>query len=761
MEMNLKQLSTQKTEATTGSVKMRLSENATSMVFQLFTKNIYSNPIGTVVREITSNCFDSHVEANVNSPVLVRKSFSTVDNCHYISFIDYGVGMSPDRVNNIYGVYFESTKRADNTQIGGFGIGGKTPLAYKRKTGHGDGEYDNSFFVITNFDGTKYVYAITEGEECPVITLLHSETTTDRNGTEVRVPILEKDLPAFEKEMIRQLYYFENVVFDGFDKDGTVTNDYKIVKGQSFLYRGENYDDEIHVCLGRVAYPINYNILGLNGYDYQLPVAIRLEVGEINVVASREQLDYNETTIKVIKKKLDEVIAEIKQMVAKQYENIVTLEQYFQVKNNFGTLYLSNGMTIDTGKLLEFKDIDLSNFKYSFLKMPNDRQLFRFFFNTKMYGKKTRKNKYNSDINFDGDYENLQKNDNLYYFEEPFVRKLVKQAYLKSQHERYHMISLRNMTAYTMCEDIADLFNVHLDKTCDANGKPVKFVRGLINMQAEFFTIVQKYAKDYNTLSVPADFVMNRKNNTAMSAETRKKNIPLKFIGGSKDNVQLGLLFDYNRPIFYGTQDDEYMLKNALKMYEVLFDSKAPVDGYSNYYKKFTNDYSDTAKNSKSIMFIMLAKNNIKYMENCKNAKPVAEFFTGLLKRKEDKVKNYFHTYDLSQEWDSVGELFRSEDFKRIDIAWGRKITTIRDFMSKITVNSSIGNMKAELGRYFDLSKQKESIEQKKIGKLIAEVKKLQKDNSDVMRYINIPYYDRSNLTDQILIDILQKVMTF
>ena len=45
MEINLKQLSTQATAGTTDVKRMRLSENATSMVFQMFTKNIYSNPI--------------------------------------------------------------------------------------------------------------------------------------------------------------------------------------------------------------------------------------------------------------------------------------------------------------------------------------------------------------------------------------------------------------------------------------------------------------------------------------------------------------------------------------------------------------------------------------------------------------------------------------------------------------------------------------------------------------------------------------------
>jgi hypothetical protein len=155
MKIDLKVLSDNKAQSTTGSVgEFRLSDDAKGIVFQMLTDGIYSNPIGSIVREIASNCFDSHAEAGVNTPVIVKRSYDETSDTHYISFIDYGVGMSPDRIENVYGVYLESTKRETNDQIGGFGIGGKTPLAYKRTTFNEKGEkmVDTSFFVITNYD---------------------------------------------------------------------------------------------------------------------------------------------------------------------------------------------------------------------------------------------------------------------------------------------------------------------------------------------------------------------------------------------------------------------------------------------------------------------------------------------------------------------------------------------------------------------------------------------------------------------------------
>lgn len=772
MEINLKQLSTQAIESTNGGKKMRLSENAQSMVFMLFTKNVYSNPIGTIVREITSNCFDSHVEAKVNSPVIIRKCQDKDTGAYHISFIDYGVGMSPERIENIYMVYFESTKRIDNTQIGGFGIGGKTPLAYKRSTGQGEGEYDNSFYVITIFDNIKYYYCIYEGAESPVVSLLHSEVTTEHNGTEIRVPVLERDLCTFEKEMVRQLYYFENIIFEGFEGGNSryeenLTNEYQIIRGKNFLYRGTDYSSNAHACLGRVAYPIDFSTLGLNSSDYQLPIAVKLEIGEINVTVSRESLDYSENTIKILKKKLELAKKEIAQLLAKQYENIVTLEQYFNVKNDFGTLKFANGMSMYVGRLIEQKDIDFANFKYQFMKMPNDKQLFRFFFEVKSYGKKPSRSRYSSKYEFEGGYKELKENDNVLYVEGEFLRKVIKQAYLKSMYDLYHILSKRNLCDAYMKTEVAELFNVSLDKTTDDNGKPVDFIQSLIEMQEEYFEIVQQHAKDYEKVIVPDDFIATRKKKDGISQDIRNTTIPVKFMGHySKQRVKLDDLFNYNMPIFYGTQEDESKLNKIYDMYCALFDRNAP-SYYDEYSHQFTNGYnsysykkSGNAPKKNSILFIMLATNNIKYMEYCKKAYKPDEFQTRILYRKEDKVKSYFQTYDLKVEWDKVEEMYTTKNFEKVSTKWGKKIKEVNDYIKAlpaVTGNENIGYMKEQLSQYFNLSKLTLTPEQKRISRMIGEILKLQKDNQKIMEHINF-HYD-NELKSDTLIDILKKVM--
>ena len=775
MKIDLNQLSKNAIENSTGNVvKMRLSENASSMVFQLFTKSVYSNPIGTVVREITSNCFDSHTEAGITAPVIIRKHKDATTNTQYISFIDYGVGMSPDRVNNVYGVYFESTKRTDNQQIGGFGIGAKSVLAYKRSTGQGEGEYDNSFYVLTIFDNIKYYYCIYEGCESPVISLLHQEPTTEGNGTEIQIPILERDLASFQTEMIKQLYYFENIIFEGFDyqhsynkdKDGNpeivkpLSNDYQIIRGKTFLFRGDKYNSNMHICLGRVTYPIDFGVLGLNSSDYKLPIALKLDVGDVNVTVSRESLDYSESTIKMLKRKLEEAKLEIIELITKQYDDIRTLEQYFNVTTDFGYLVFPNGATIYVGDLIKQKDVDFANFKYRFMKMPNDKQLFRFFFDAQSYGYKVKRTRYSNAQYFDKSYQNIVKNKNLLYVEDDLNRKVVKQALLKDEYKTYYIISKRNFDTNHIRRSIAEVFNVSLDSMYDENNNIVPFVQSLIEMQEEFMTIVRKNTVNYDELEVPAEFIASRKRVSSLSSELRKQTIPVKFAGTySRDRVVLSALFDYNMPIFYGTAVDESKINTAKDLFQLLFDEKSVVTSYG-YNNRMCTGHSYDNKNKSSIMFIQLAVNNIKHMQHCKNAKHIDTFFTTMLLRKEEFVKMYFQNTEIIKSFSILSTFYREGFIERISTKLENKINTIRLYIDKLPIiikNNSLKYSESVLNKYFKIDEIKQTKEQLEIVNLLNEVSNVESLNIETLSYFNLPYY--ADRMDDKLILLLKGAM--
>jgi hypothetical protein len=779
MQVNLKSLNQQEVSSTTVEKKMQMSTDYQAMVFQMFTKGIYSNPKGTIVREIPSNCKDSHTEAGVNKPIVIRKTVDKLANTIYISFIDFGVGMSPDRMENIYGVYFASSKRTDNTQIGGFGVGGKTPLAYRRSTGYGQAEYDNSFNIITNYEGIKYTYLVYEGDECPMFSLQDSQPTTDGNGTEVRVPVLEKDLRDFKKEMIRQLYYFEDVVFEGFDDvatDVNLTNDYQIVKAKTFLYRGEDYGSNVHVCLGRVAYPLDYNILGLDRDDFDFPVAIMVEVGEIGVTISRETLDYSEATIKLLKKKLLAVKTELVEMLGKQYDSIVTLEDYFKVKNNFGHVYFPNGKSIDLGDAIAIKDVDFSNFKYSFLKMPNDKQLFRFFMESKLYGKKEGRsrrswrysnNNDNDTSTFEGGYDTLiGKKKALYYFDGEFERKIVKQAWLKEQHVRYYMITRKNLVdrenRLNIMAIVSDLFNVHdeilvKDKDGNTTDEPTAYIKSLMEMQEEYFEIVKQYCTDYQSVIVPESFIESRKRER-ITEEMRKITIPVKIMGSysNSERVKLDAMFKLNCAIYYGLKEEEDQLRLASKIFGIAFNSEYLISGYNESNSTFR------AAGKPAILFIRIAAGNVRYMEFCKKAMHISKFKTTMMYRKETEVMNYFCSLNFINKYQRLESLYRTNGFKHISAAWGKKIAKINTFVATLKTSTrgvDWSNKVWEFSKYFDLRNIEMTKEQQEFAKTIDELSEMQEVNADVMKYINQPY--NLDSVDKAYWELLKKVLVY
>lgn len=90
----------------------------------LLTSNLYSKPVESFLRETIANAYDSHVEANSDEYILlliVRTGYQE----YTISVRDYGVGLSPERFDQIYKNIGSSTKRDSNDYIGAFGKNNK------------------------------------------------------------------------------------------------------------------------------------------------------------------------------------------------------------------------------------------------------------------------------------------------------------------------------------------------------------------------------------------------------------------------------------------------------------------------------------------------------------------------------------------------------------------------------------------------------------------------------------------------------------
>lgn len=760
MEINLNVISEHIVESTTTTKKMKLSNHASQMVFQMFTKNVYSNPIGTVVREITSNCFDSHVEAGVqNSPVLIKKTHDESTDTTYISFIDYGMGMSQDRVENIYGVYFESTKRETNDQIGGFGIGGKTPLAYKRSTGVGEGEYDNSFFVITNYNGTKFYYNIYEGTESPEFSLFHQEETNEINGTEIRIPVLQRDLGKFEQEIKKQLMYFEGIVFEGFSD--YVTNDYQIIEGKTFLYREDCFTDKMHVCVGKVYYPIDYDLLGLSSYDYKIPVGIKVPIGAVNVTVSREQLDYSEGTIKYIKDSMDLVQQELKEMLTKQHENVVTLIDFFKYRKSYGRLNMTEDSSIVLNNIVNHQNIDLVNFKYRHIikHIPANSDLIPLLFKTSMYGKKKSGRSYWGDgcPEFNQSYEGIldiaNNRDCNVLFSENVVYETprIKQSYLKSYNKRFYVVAPRELDDASELDKIITTFKLEKNITnskspnqhllFDSFNSILDFKKSqtycdVLDMQSELFELIIDKFEDYNDVEVDEEF-KSTYGRRKLSKDILKITVPIMFNGQSysKERIMIKKLIEFKGKIFYGNSDDVYEMS---KMYDIFSDLFGNSDNYV-----AGSDYGITGENN-TIMFITMSKSNIKYMKFCKNALHLSKFYNELLYRKEDDIMKTLRCKTIVGEFESVNEFLTNRLVKEIYPEWSDKIESVRNFIKNISINhDTIEKYRTFIEKHVSNVYGNVTKDEINIRKELDYIMSVDKKNDMVIKYLEIPdnYY--------------------
>jgi hypothetical protein len=297
----------------------------------------YKNSIGAVVREYVSNSFDSHAEAafiKESSLAEIRNEYSVYrdisdeeinklkkqlsvfdndavhvtiskdDTGHFWATEDFGVGLSPDRVRDVFCSYLKSTKENTNNVIGAFGIGSKSGLSYT-----------DVVHIRTRYNGTEYMYMLRKGEKSPRLDVIANYPTTERNGTQIKIYIKsvkrydwskpEPEIDRFEEECTKQLAYFDNVFFSGC----RVENDYTIARGINWLKSSNGTPfDGLHMCLGKVAYPIDWDSLGIP--KISLGIAIHFEIGELDIIQTREDVKYTPRTKKAILDKIEAVRTE-------------------------------------------------------------------------------------------------------------------------------------------------------------------------------------------------------------------------------------------------------------------------------------------------------------------------------------------------------------------------------------------------------------------------------------------------------------------
>ena len=295
-------------------------------IVMMLSANLYSDPISSFIREITSNAWDSHIEAKNNEPVLIYMDTDSTDvNQYIITIRDFGTGISPDRFKNVYKVMGVSTKTESNDYHGFFGLGKFSPLAVA-----------DMVTVDSYYQGVKYSYLMYKNGLGINIDLIDTSATEERNGLSVSIVVDSySKYRQINNAITSQLMFFDNVFYKNnlHTNWSDLFNSIKIKHYQTFSL--SSMLDEPKILLGKVVYPFEpAKLTDISDKDREIvrslrdsSLAIRFNIGELDVNPARETLHYSSRTSKAIVDKCKEVVEELHELKSQSLNNGVLKEE--------------------------------------------------------------------------------------------------------------------------------------------------------------------------------------------------------------------------------------------------------------------------------------------------------------------------------------------------------------------------------------------------------------------------------------------------
>lgn len=307
MKLTTDKLPAAQTSSNMVTLNMGISDNAEDqlMILNVLSSTLYTDKVAAVLREYGCNAFDANVEAGKGTVPIVVSLPNKMEPSLCIR--DFGFGMTEDQIANTFVKLGRSTKRQSNEFTGMLGIGSKSGFAY------GD-----SFMVTSYTGGTKTVYNAFRDRGAPRLArMLVVKDFGEPDGIEIKVPVRIEHFEEFRQKAERVYRYFKvrpkitGARVDFLDSE-------RIMSGQGWHYTGSGKSIAI---MGNVGYDLTSS--GMGGYASSLPNAARVlldlgvelefEIGDLEIAASREGLQYKDVTKKAVLIRLNHMVAAIGQ----------------------------------------------------------------------------------------------------------------------------------------------------------------------------------------------------------------------------------------------------------------------------------------------------------------------------------------------------------------------------------------------------------------------------------------------------------------
>lgn len=262
---------------------MTFDENSIAHIMGVLT-DLYSDDEMAIIREYSTNAYDSHIEAGQTRPIEITTP--TALN-QILKIQDWGVGMSREDVVHTYLKYGASTKRNTNSQNGTLGLGCKSALTHT-----------DQFTVRAIKNGIKTVINVSRVQDgTGQMELVDTVPTTESNGVTIEIPV--KNYLSVSEKAYKFFSYWnqDHVLINGKKPstvDGTVITD-------DIMLTDNSHDI---IVMGGVAYEVSrdYNIIETRYWGYKSTSLIAwVPIGSVDFAPSREGLRYTALTLNTIK----------------------------------------------------------------------------------------------------------------------------------------------------------------------------------------------------------------------------------------------------------------------------------------------------------------------------------------------------------------------------------------------------------------------------------------------------------------------------
>lgn len=338
------------TEGAIFTKKIGMSANAKA--FAIIFGQIYPDIIKAIVRELFANAWDSQKKAgNLDTPIDIHLPTSFEP---WFSIRDYGTGMTPEVIDNVYSVVFESTKDTSNEEAGMFGMGSKTPFGYT-----------DSFTVVSYVDGTLRAYNMyVDVSGDPEITQIAEEPTDEPNGVEVTLGVKLDDFNKFKEHA--ELFAMNAGTPVNINRQRYLKKREVVIEGNGWSLgsRGIYYDNTAYIRMGCILYKIDRQLAGIKNTwgspAWQVllhqPVIIDFEIGSFRVTGSREDIQYDNESRAKLQARAEEVVQDAINLFENEIRNAGSYAAAYRKYHEIEQYKLIN----DTKHL---KDIEIDGFK--------------------------------------------------------------------------------------------------------------------------------------------------------------------------------------------------------------------------------------------------------------------------------------------------------------------------------------------------------------------------------------------------------------